>query len=465
MTIAQAPVGATAGPGGWATARRGTRARTAELLLILLALAVVTIYSLAIDEGAVGTLSPLAWILPAGLAVVCLAAHIVVRLAAPNADPVVLPCAALINGIGVVFLHRLDLADPLGFNTAAGHSILGDQGLRQLAWTTAALVVFAVVLVRIRDHQVLSRYGYTVALVGCLLVIIPVLLPGRYSEVYGSKLWIKLGAFSVQPGEFAKLALIIFFAQYLVRKREVLALASRRVVGVWVPRGRDLGPVVVVWLASMLLLADQNDLGMALMYFGTFVAMLYIATQRASWLLIGLLLFAVGSVFFYLVYPRLHLRVSIWLDPFGDPLGNGYQLVQGLLGLGSGGMFGSGPGRGLPILVPEVHNDFIMAGLGEEIGLFGLTAVLALYLIIVIRGFRVALTIHDSFGKLLAGGMAFSLGLQVFVIVGGVTALIPLTGQTTPLLSAGGSSLVATWIVIALLLRVSDKARSRGTAA
>jgi cell division protein FtsW (lipid II flippase) len=246
----------------------------------------------------------------------------------------------------------------------------------------------------------------------------------------------------------------------LVRKREVLALASKRVLGAWVPRGRDLGPVIVVWLASMLVLAGQNDLGMALLYFGTFVAMLYIATQRASWLLIGLLLFAAGSIFFYLFYPRLHLRVSIWLDPFADPLGNGYQLVQGLLGMGTGGLFGSGPGRGLPTLVPEVRNDFIMAGLGEEIGLFGLTALLMLYLVIVIRGLHTALTIRDTFGKLLAGGLAFSLGLQVFVIVGGVTALIPLTGQTTPLLSAGGSSLVATWILIALLLRISNKART-----
>jgi cell division protein FtsW (lipid II flippase) len=217
-------------------------------------------------------------------------------------------------------------------------------------------------------------------------------------------------------------------------------------------------------MASMLVLAGQNDLGMALMYFGTFVAMLYIATQRASWLLIGVLLFAAGSVLFYFIYPRLHLRVSIWLDPFGDPLGGGYQLVQGLLGLGTGGVFGTGPGRGLPSIVPEVHNDFIMAGLGEEIGLFGLTAILVLYLVIVARGLRAALTIHDAFGKLLAGGLAFSLGLQVFVIVTGVTDLIPLTGQTTPLLSAGGSSLVATWIAIALLLRLSHEARTPGRA-
>jgi cell division protein FtsW (lipid II flippase) len=438
------------------------RARNAELLLILLALVVITSYSAAVEEGATGTLSRLFWVLPAGVGVVCLGAHVVVRRTAPHADPVILPCASLVNGIGVVFLHRLDLADR--GRTVGGRSVLADLGVRQLGWTVGSVVIFVVALVVIRDHRTVSRYGYTLALAGCLLVIIPVLLPARYSEVYGSKLWIRFGGFSIQPGEFAKLALILFFAYYLVRKREVLAFASRRVLGVWVPRGRDLGPVLAVWLASMLVLAGQKDLGMALMYFGTFVAMLYIATQRASWLLIGLLLFAAGSVATYQVYPRLHLRVSIWLDPFADPTGDGYQLVQGLLGLGTGGVFGTGPGRGHPGIVPEVHNDFIMAGLGEEIGLFGLTAILMLYLVIVFRGLRTALTIREPFGKLVSGGLAFSLGLQVFVIVAGVTALIPLTGQTTPLLSAGGSSLAATWILIALLLRISDKARNPGTA-
>jgi cell division protein FtsW (lipid II flippase) len=464
MTTTPALASAAATPSKRAGSRRDTRARNVELRLILLALAVITAYGVAVDEGATGKLSPSFWILPAGVGVACLAAHVVVRLAAPYADPVILPCATLINGIGVVFLHRLDLADQQGGSTAGGHSVLTELGVRQLAWTIAALAIFAVALVFIRDHRALSRYGYTLALAGCLLVIVPVLLPARYSEVYGSKLWIRFGGFSIQPGEFAKLALIVFFAYYLVRKREVLALASRRVLGVWVPRGRDLGPVIAVWLASMLVLAGQKDLGMALMYFGTFVAMLYITTQRASWLLIGLLLFAAGSVGFYLVYPRLHLRVSIWLDPFADPFGDGYQLVQGLLGLGTGGVFGTGPGRGHPTLVPEVHNDFIMAGLGEEIGLFGLTGLLLLYLVIVVRGLRAALLIRDSFGKLVAGGLAFSLGLQVFVIVAGVTALIPLTGQTTPLLSAGGSSLLATWILIALLLRISDRARNPATA-
>jgi cell division protein FtsW (lipid II flippase) len=427
---------------------------------VLIAFAVVILvgYAVAVDLGATGRVGTTSWVLPAGIAVVFLAAHVVVSRWARYADPVLLPCAALINGIGVIFLYRLDLAGSPHVAPSA-HTLLGGLGVRQLAWTAGAVLVFALVLGFLRDHRAVSRYAYTLALAGCVLVIIPVLLPARFSEVYGSKLWIRFGGFSIQPGEFAKLALMVFFAYYLVRKREVLALATRRVLGLPVPRGRDLGPVLVVWLASMLVLASQKDLGMALMYFGMFVAMLYIATERVSWVLIGLLLFAAGSVASYQLYPRLHLRVSIWLHPFADPNGDGYQLVQGLLGLGTGGLFGTGPGTGRPDLVPEVHNDFVVTGIGEEIGLFGLTALLALYLVIVVRGLRTATMIKDSFGKLLAGGLAFSLGLQVFVIFGGVTDLIPLTGQTTPLLSAGGSSLLATWIVIALLLRISDKAR------
>jgi cell division protein FtsW (lipid II flippase) len=432
--------------------------RGQELMLIVMALVVVAGYAAAVDLGATGRVGTGSWLLPAGLAVIFVAAHVVVRRFARHADPVLLPCAVLINGVGVIFLHRLDLVGTQG--AASTSRVLVGLGVRQLAWTAGAVVVFALLLGLLRDYRAVSRYAYTFALAGCVLVVIPVLLPARFSEVYGSKLWIRVGGFSIQPGEFAKLALMVFFAYYLVRKREVLALASRRVLGLPVPRGRDLGPVLAVWVASMLVLASQKDFGMALMYFGIFVAMLYIATERVSWVLIGLVLFAAGSVASYQLYPRLHLRVSIWLHPFADPNGDGYQLVQGLLGLGTGGLFGTGPGTGRPDLVPEVHNDFIVAGIGEEIGLFGLTALLTLYVILVIRGLRIALMVKDSFGKLLAGGLAFSLGLQVFVIVGGVTGLIPLTGQTTPLLSGGGSSLLATWIVIAVLLRISDTARA-----
>jgi cell division protein FtsW (lipid II flippase) len=325
----------------------------------------------------------------------------------------------------------------------------------------------------VRDHRSLSRYAYTLGLVGIVLVLIPALLPSRYSEVHGAKLWILVGGFSIQPGEFAKLALLSFFAYYLVRKREVLSLASKRILGIDFPRGRDLGPVLVVWLLSLMVLIFEKDLGTSLMYFGMFVVTLYIATERSSWLIIGLLLFFGGAFLAWSLgatvqgpFASFAQRVDVWLDPFKDAEGNGYQLVQSLLGLGTGGLFGAGPGHGLPYLpgedrfvVPEVHNDFIFAGMGEEIGLFGLTALLIAYLLFIERGLRAALTVRDSFGKLLAGGLAFTLGLQVFVIVGGVSGLIPLTGQTTPFMSAGGSSLMANWLLLALLVRISDAAR------
>jgi cell division protein FtsW (lipid II flippase) len=245
-----------------------------------------------------------------------------------------------------------------------------------------------------------------------------------------------------------------------------LSLASRRILGIDFPRGRDLGPVVVVWLVSLMVLVFEKDLGTSLLYFGMFVVTLYVATERVSWLIIGLLLFFGGAFLAYTLgstlggpFGNFSLRVDIWLDPFAEPYDDGYQLVQGLLGLGTGGLFGAGPGGGQPFKVPEVHNDFIFAGIGEEIGLFGLSALLVVYLLIVERGLRAGLAVRDSFGKLLAGGLAFTLALQVFVIVGGISKLIPLTGQTTPFLSAGGSSLMANWLLVAMLLRISDAAR------
>jgi cell division protein FtsW (lipid II flippase) len=322
------------------------------------------------------------------------------------------------------------------------------------------------VLAVVRDHRALSRYAYTLGLTGIVLVLIPAILPARFSSVNGAKLWIRIGGFQIQPGEFAKVLLLVYFAYYLVRKREVLSLASKRLLGIDFPRGRDLGPVVTVWLLSLMVLVFEKDLGTSLLYFGMFVVTLYIATERVSWLIIGLALFIGGVYTAYVLggiiggpFANFHQRADIWLDPFADPNNNGYQLVQSLLGLGTGGLFGAGPGAGRPDEVPLVESDFIFAGMGEEIGLFGLTALLVFYLLIVERGLRAAIGVRDSFGKLFAGGLAFTLGLQVFVIVGGVSKLIPLTGQTTPFLSAGGSSLVANWLLVALLLRISDAAR------
>lgn len=442
--------------------------RRAELWLLLLAMIVVAGYAAAAELHLLGTLTASFWVPTAVLTAIFVGAHVAIRLLAPYADPVLLPVVALLNGIGVAFLRRLTLgsAEPAERVDVAALAGIGGQ---QLIWTFLAVVGVVALLAIVRDHRVISRYAWTLGLVGLILMIIPGLLPAsisasEYDE--SAKLWIRIGPFSIQPGEFAKLALLCFFAYYLVRKREVLSLASKRVLGIDFPRGRDLGPVVVVWLLSLMVLILQFDLGMSLMYLGMFVVMLYIATERVSWLIIGFLLFGGGSVLAYLLgqkiggpFTNLVQRVDIWRDPFDDPYSSGFQLVQGLLGLGSGGLFGTGPGGGQPTQVPEVHNDFIFVGLGEEIGLFGLTALLVVYLLVVTRGIRAGLAVRDSFGKLLAGGLSFTLGLQIFVILGGVTGLIPLTGITTPFMSAGGSALVANWLLVALLLRISDAAR------
>ncbi|MBB5871066.1 cell division protein FtsW (lipid II flippase) [Allocatelliglobosispora scoriae] len=449
-----------------AVTKRARRARRTELLLVIAGMVLVAAYAGAVEANLMDGVTPDFWVPAALLAVVFLVMHVVVRLRAPYADPVLLPAAATLNGLGVAFLRRIDLArTPADERFDLG--IFAREGGRQLLWTTIAVACAAVLLYFLRDHRTISRYAWTLGFVGIVLMMIPAALPRSLSEVNGAKLWIRLGSFSIQPGEFAKLMLLSFFAYYLVRKREVLALASKRFLGIDFPRGRDLGPVVVVWMLSVMVLVFEKDLGTALLYFGMFVVMLYIATERVSWLIIGLLLFFSGAFLAYFLgasiggpFANFYQRANIWLHPFEDPYNDGYQLVQSLLGLGTGGMFGTGPGAGSPNQVPEVRNDFIFAGMGEEIGLFGLTALLVLYLFIVQRGIRAGLAVRDSFGKLLAGGLSFTLGLQVFVIIGGVTKLIPLTGQTTPFLAAGGSSLMANWLLIALLIRISDAARA-----
>ena len=444
--------------------RRKTR-RNAELVLLLFSMVIVAAYAATVEATLLEQVTADFWVPAALLTAMFVALHVVIRFLAPYADPALLPAVALLNGLGVAFLRRLDLADTPAAQRP-DYPIFAGVGGRQLAWTIGGVILAAALLAVVRDHRSVSRYAYTLGLTGIVLVMIPAVLPGRFSEINGAKLWIRFGGFQIQPGEFAKLALLSFFAYYLVRKREVLSLASRRIAGIDFPRGRDLGPVLVVWGLSLLVLVFEKDLGTSLLYFGMFVVTLYVATERVSWLIIGLLLFFGGAFFAYTMGATVHgpfasfaQRVDVWLNPFADPLGRGYQLSQSLFGLGTGGLFGAGPGGGSPSQVPEVHNDFIFAGLGEEIGLFGLTALLVVYLLIVERGLRAGLAVRDSFGKLLAGGLAFTLGLQVFVIVGGVSKLIPLTGQTTPFLSAGGSSLMANWLLIAMLMRISDAAR------
>ncbi|HEY6597055.1 MAG TPA: FtsW/RodA/SpoVE family cell cycle protein [Asanoa sp.] len=465
MTSAAGPALSPAATGELPQVRGGRSRRNAELGLLALAMVLVAAYAATVEANLLDTITADFWVPAAVLSALFLGLHLVIRFLAPFADPALLPVVALLNGLGVGFLRRIDLADAPAAQRA-DYPIFAGTGGRQLLWTLIAVALAAALLVVIRDHRTISRYAYTLGLAGIVLVLIPALLPGRFSERNGAKLWIQLGGFSIQPGEFAKLALLAFFAYYLVRKREVLSLASHRFLGIDFPRGRDLGPVIAVWLISLLVLVFEKDLGTSLLYFGMFVFTLYIATERVSWLIIGLLLFFGGAYSAYLLgasvggpFLNFYHRADIWLHPFADPYGDGYQLVQSLLGLGTGGLFGAGPGGGQPTKVPEVENDFIFAGMGEEIGLFGLSALLVIYLLIVERGLRAALAVRDSFGKLLAGGLAFTLALQVFVIVGGISKLIPLTGQTTPFMSAGGSSLMANWMLVALLLRISDAAR------
>jgi cell division protein FtsW (lipid II flippase) len=389
-----------------------------------------------------------------GLAALFVVAHLAVRRLAPYADPILLPAAAVLNGLGLVLIRRLDLAFPKRDAIAPA----------QLEWTVIGVALFCVVLFVIRDHRRLETYTYTAMAVGLVLLAIPALLPASHSEVNGARIWVLIGGFSFQPGEIAKLALIVFFAGYLVRKRELLALAGRRVLGVDLPRARDFGPILVAWGVSLVILFREHDLGSSLLFFGIFLVVLYVATQRASWLLIGLTMFVVGALIAGMEISHVHDRFEAWLHPLDEQIynrqiGGSYQLAQGLFGMATGGIFGSGLGQGRPDIVPFANTDFIMSTVGEELGLAGVMAVLTLYLLIVSRGIRAAIGTRDAFGKLLGAGLAFGLALQVFVQVGGVTRLVPLTGLTLPFLSYGGSSLISNWIALALLLRISDAAR------
>jgi cell division protein FtsW (lipid II flippase) len=379
-------------------------------------------------------------------------AHLAVRRWAPYADPVLLPVVAGLLAVGTSVIYRLDLATPDGTPSDAP---------LQLVWITIGVALFVALLALLPDHRVLSRYGYTLGLAGIVLLLLPSLLPARFSEVNGAKVWILLFGFSFQPSEIAKLLLMIFFASYLVAKRPVLSVVTRSIGPLELPRARDLGPVLLAWLASMLVLIRESDLGSALLFFGIFIVMLYIATERVSWLLIGLVLFAGGAYVAYLSFAHVQERVNIWLHAFQgtNPNGSSYQLVQGLFGFATGGILGTGLGRGQPQTVPFARTDFIFASIGEELGLVGVMAVLVLFGLLVARGLRTAVGVRDSFGKLLAGGLAASMAIQVFVVVGGVMRVIPLTGLTLPFLSYGGSSVISNFVLVALLIRISDAGR------
>ncbi|TDD12720.1 FtsW/RodA/SpoVE family cell cycle protein [Nonomuraea deserti] len=427
--------------------------------LVMLALAVLVVMGAYANVGLAMDGAIPSGMLTYGLSLggLMLAAYLVLAKFAPWADPLILPLVTLINGLGLVMIFRLSESDS---NLPSARLASPNS---QLMWTLVGIVLFSVTLIFLRDHRALQRLTYTAGALGLILLVSP-LIPFLGQEINGARIWIGIpGLGQLQPAEFAKLALVIFFAGYLVAKRDVLALAGRRLLFIDLPRARDLGPVLITWGVSLGVLVMQKDLGSSLLLFGTFIALLYIATQRVSWVIIGILLFAGGAVLAGLVFDHVQQRFEVFLNPSDpelfDRVGGSAQLMQGLFAMGSGGILGTGLGQGHPELIPLAFSDFIFAATGEELGLTGLMALLMLYALVVQRGLRTSLAARDPFSKLLAGGLSFILAWQVFIIVGGVTNLIPLTGLVTPFMSQGGSALLANWILIALLVRMSDAAR------
>lgn len=422
------------------------RRRGAELFLVILALMVGIGAYAAVGLGVEGHVPADIMGYGGWLALLTIACHVVVRFTAPYADPVLLPVVAALNGLGLAVIHRLDLADGTTF------------AQQQLVWMTIGVGLFAATLILLRDHRVLQRFTYTSGLAAIVLLLLP-MLPIIGVQKNGARIWVNLGPVGMQPGEVAKVLLVIAFAGYLVLHRDALALAGRRLVFVDLPRGRDLGPVLVMWLLSLCILVFQRDLGSSLLFFGIFLTMLYVATERPGWLVVGGTMFAVGAFLGFKAFSHVQTRVEAWLHPFDDFYDSGNQIGESLFGMAWGGLLGRGFGQGSPFRIPFAESDFIMGAIGEELGLTGVMAVIVLYGLIVERGLRTALVCRDAFGKLVASGLACVMALQVFVVIGGVTRLIPLTGLTTPFLSYGGSSLVANWVIVALLLRISDQAR------
>ncbi|MFT4288765.1 FtsW/RodA/SpoVE family cell cycle protein [Nocardioides sp.] len=428
--------------------------RGAELVLVVLALAVGIGAYAAVGLGVEGAVPTDIYSYGGWLAGLALATHVTIRLVAPYADPVLLPVVMALNGLGLAVIKRLDLAHETSL------------AQKQLFWMTVGVGLFVATLVLLGDHRVLQRFTYTAGLAAVILLLLP-LAPGLGSAKGGARIWIQVGGLSFQPGEVAKVLLVLSFAGYLVLHRDALALAGRRVAGLDLPRGRDLGPILVMWLISLLVLVAQRDLGSGLLFFGLFIVMLFVATERPGWLVVGGLLFLGGVAATYVLSGRIgflaHVRnrFDIWLDPMAyyDRSPGSGQLVEGLFGMSWGGLIGRGFGEGRPERIPIASSDFIMAAIGEELGLTAVMAIIVLYGLIVERGLRTALISRDDFGKLMAVGLAALVALQVFIVVGGVTRLIPLTGLTTPFLSYGGSSLVANWVIVALLLRISDHSR------
>lgn len=412
------------------------------LLLAATVIIAVTLFNLnmALD---LGSNTEVFWVIGGFIGVFTLA-HLALCFFAPHADQVMLPVAALLNGLGLAMVYRLDIAK---------ETLMAS---RQVMWTLVGIVLMILVLAFLRDHRSLTRYSYVLGLLGLILLALPLVWPTNPDIVADARIWISIGPFSVQPGEFSKIFLLLFFAQLLVTKRALFNVAGYRILGLEFPRLRDLGPILGVWGIAIVIMAGENDFGPALLLFSTVLGMLYLATGRVSWLIIGTILVALGGTAIYQISTKIQTRFSNFLDPLANPDSTGFQLSQALFGMSTGGIVGSGLGQGHPYIVPVAWSDFILSSIGEELGLIGLAAVLLLFAIFVSRGMYTAMSARDSFGKLVASGLSLTIAIQIFVVTAGISALMPMTGLTTPFMSQGGSSLMANYILLGIILRISD---------
>lgn len=431
------------------------RNRNTELVLLLFAIAINAFEIVQVQLATLQKVTEEFWFYWGALAIAALLLHLVLRMRARDADPLILPIGVALNGLGIAEIYRLDIAAIANKQT----ELFAEK---QVIWTLLAMVLAAAVLMYIPSHLVLRRYVFIAGAAGVGLLLAP-MLPFIGKTINGASLWLSVGGLTFQPGELAKIALTIFFAGYLVQRKDSLAMTGRTFLGIQIPKARELGPILAIWVVSLFVLVVQHDLGTSLLFFGLFLVMIYTATGRAIYTVVGLGMFLTGALVASRTISYVTKRFDAWLNPFDDAhynaIGGSYQLVQGLFGFAHGGLIGAGLGGGVPQLVPLAESDFIIASLAEELGLAGIFAVFSLYVLLVARGLRIGFSHNDDFSKLLATGLSFVIALQVFIVIGGVTRLVPLTGLTTPLLAAGGSSLVANWIIIGLLLRISDTNR------
>jgi len=370
-----------------------------------------------------------------------LIAHVAIRRYAPRSDPALFPTAGVLTGLGFAMIFRL----------------AGGLAAEQATWIGVGLALFVLTLVVVRDHRQLDAYTYTIGLAGLVLLLLPI-VPGIGETINGARLWVSLGPVTFQPSELGKVLIVVFLASYLDAKRELLAIGTSGVGPLRLPPLKHLAPLIVAWATSLAVLFLEKDLGASLLYFALFVVLLWVSTGRFTYLVIGLVLFAAGAYIGYVAFAHVQVRVDIWLHALDANRvhASGYQLAQAQFGMATGGLVGAGLGRGSPGLIPYASTDFIFAAIGEELGLFGTAAILLLFVALVGKGLRAALRAPDGFGTLLATGLSAILAIQAFVIVGGVTRVIPLTGVTLPFVSYGGSSLVSNFVLLALLVRVSS---------